>query len=61
MKTKTLIVAIAIGSISAQTPAARPSAQIPATPLYKLDDAFLQWQLPKDRAAYAAIDGKHIH
>src|ERR1041385_8010472 len=41
--------------------ATRPSAQIPATPLYKLDDAFLQWQLPKDRAAYAAIDGKHIH
>ena len=44
-----------------QAPAARPSAQIPAPPLYKLDDAFLRWSLPPERAAYKAIDGKHIH
>jgi hypothetical protein len=46
-----------------QTPApvARPSAQIPAPALYKLEDAFLRWQLPPDRVAYASIDGKRIH
>jgi hypothetical protein len=46
---------------AATTPAARPSAQIPAPALYKLDDAFLQWKLPPERAAYASIDGKQIH
>jgi Peptidase family M28 len=44
-----------------QAPTPRPSAQIPAEPLYKLDDAFLQWQLPAARAAYKPIDGKRIH
>jgi hypothetical protein len=43
------------------TPVARPSAQIPAPALYQLEDAFLRWQLPADRAAYASIDGKRIH
>jgi hypothetical protein len=56
----TLAAALTVSAV-AQTPAARPSAQIPAPALYKLDDAFLQWPLPPGRAAYAAIDGKHIH
>ncbi len=45
----------------ATPPAARPSAQIPAPALYKLDEAFLEWPLPPGRSAYAAIDGKRIH
>ena len=59
-----LAVSVFLACLHAQTPAtpaARPSAQIPAPALYKLDDAFLQWQLPKGREAYAPIDGKHIH
>jgi hypothetical protein len=47
-------------SLRAQ-PTARPSAQIPADPLYKLEDAFLEWPLPPSRQAYGAIDGRHIH
>ena len=39
----------------------RPSAQIPAAPLYKLEDGFLQWQLAPQDKAYVAIDGKRIH
>src|SRR5580704_7554242 len=46
---------------TAPAPVARPSAQIPAPALYKLDDAFLRWQLPPDRAAFSPIDGKRIH
>jgi hypothetical protein len=46
---------------TAPAPVARPSAQIPAPALYKLEDAFLRWQLPPDRAAYSSIEGKHIH
>ncbi len=42
-------------------PKPRPSAQIPAAPLYPLEDAFLHWQLAPQDKAYAAIDGKHIH
>ena len=43
------------------TPAPRPSAQIPAAPLYKLEDALLEWPLAPSEKAYSAIDGKHIH
>jgi hypothetical protein len=46
---------------TAPAPAARPSAQIPAPALYKLEDAFLRWQLPPARAAFSPIDGKRIH
>ena len=42
-------------------PKPRPSAQIPAAPLYKLEDALLQWQLAPQDKAYAAIDGHRIH
>jgi Peptidase family M28 len=63
MNTHARLFLMAVLSVVAvgQAPAARPSAQIPAEPLYKLDDAFLQWQLPAARAAYKSIDGKHIH
>jgi hypothetical protein len=44
-----------------QTTTPRPSAQIPAAPLYSLDDALLEWTLPAQRSAYAAINGKHLH
>jgi hypothetical protein len=36
---------------------ARPSAQIPAAPLYKLEDGLLQWPAK----AYLSIDGRHLH
>ena len=42
-------------------PKPRPSAQIPAAPLYQLEDAFLHWPLAPQDKAYAAIDGQHIH
>ena len=42
-------------------PRPRPSAQIPAAPLNSLEDGFLEWQLPAQDKAYAAIDGKRIH
>jgi hypothetical protein len=42
-------------------PRPRPSAQIPAPPLYKLEDGLLEWQLPPQDKAYAAIDGKRLH
>jgi Peptidase family M28 len=42
-------------------PTPRPSAQIPAAPLYKLDDAFLEWPLASPDKAYSAIDGHRIH
>jgi len=42
-------------------PTPRPSAQIPATALYKLEEGFLEWQLAPANKAYAAIDGKRIH
>ncbi len=48
-------------SSSRVQPTARPSAQIPADPLYKLEDALLEWPLPPSRKAYGAIDGRHIH
>ena len=48
---------LAQGSDQAE-PKPRPSAQIPAAPLYTLDDAFLNWQLAPQDKAYAAIDGK---
>jgi hypothetical protein len=48
-------------SQTAPAPAPRPSAQIPAPALYKLEDAYLRWQLPPGRAAYASIDGQRIH
>lgn len=51
---------LAQGSDQAE-PKPRPSAQIPAAPLYKLDDAFLEWQLAPQDKAYSAIDGKRIH
>jgi hypothetical protein len=57
-----IISALAIAGLCfAQPRAPRPSAQIPAEPLYKLDDAFLEWSLPPSEKAYAAIDGRHIH
>jgi hypothetical protein len=40
---------------------ARPSAQIPATPLYKLEDALLQWPAPSLAKTYLSIDGRHLH
>jgi len=49
-----------------QPPVVSPAGQAaarggPAEPLYKLEDAFLQWPLlPADRA-YGAIDGHHLH
>jgi hypothetical protein len=57
-----ILLALALGAacaLLAQTP--RPSAQIPAPALNRLDDAFLRWQLPESRKAYASIDGKQIH
>jgi len=48
------------GSESA-APKPRPSAQIPAAPLYKLEDGLLEWKLAPQDKAYAAIDGHRIH
>ncbi|HML18774.1 MAG TPA: M28 family peptidase [Bryobacteraceae bacterium] len=39
----------------------RPSAQIPAPALYKLEDALLDWPLAPQNKAYGAIDGKRLH
>src|SRR5271168_5361812 len=45
--------------VGAQAP--RPSAQIPAAALYKIEDSFFEWPLaPRDKA-YAAIDGRRLH
>lgn len=62
-KTTKLLFTLTTGSLAfSQTLAApRPAAQIPAPPLYKLEDAFLEWPVPPQDQAYAAIDGKHIH
>lgn len=47
------------GRGTATTPA--PARGTPATEVYKLDEAYLNWPVaPADRA-YAAIDGKHLH
>ena len=64
--TKTLFamicaLAAAVLATAQEQPKPRPSAQIPAAPLYKLDDAFLEWTLAPADKAYAAIDGHHIH
>ncbi len=62
MRQSLLFAAVVIlGSTAWPQTTARPSAQIPAPALFKLEDAFLRWQLPPDRAAYVSIDGKHIH
>lgn len=37
------------------------SAPAAAPPLYKLDEAFLQWPLPPGAEAYADLDGKRMH
>jgi hypothetical protein len=42
-------------------PKPRPSAQIPAAPLYKLEDGLLEWKLAPQDKAYGAIDGHRIH
>src|SRR5216110_449518 len=42
----------------APAPAARGG---PADPLYKLEDAFLQWPLAAADRAYGAIDGHKLH
>jgi hypothetical protein len=41
-------------------PAQLPATE-PATAVYPLDGAFLQWPLPPGGQAYADIDGKHLH
>src|SRR5689334_8478665 len=43
---------------TAPAPAARGG---PADPLYKLEDAFLQWPLAAADKAYGAIDGHTLH
>ena len=47
-------------AVFAQTPP-RPGAQIPAKPLYNLQDSFLEWPLAPQDKAYGGIDGKHLH
>jgi hypothetical protein len=43
-------------------PATLPKAMTTAAaPVYKLDDAYLEWPLPEKDRAYGAIDGKHLH
>jgi hypothetical protein len=54
------------GGTQGQPPAPPPGAQAavrggPAEPLYKLEDAFLQWPLLPADKAYGAINGHHLH
>src|ERR1700680_1591588 len=54
------------GGAQGQPPVASPAGQAvarggPAEPLYKLEDAFLQWPLLPADKAYGAIDGHHLH
>ncbi len=56
-----LVTLFLCASLMAQAPAPRPSAQIPAAPLYDLQDALLEWPLAPENRAYAAIDGKRLH
>src|SRR5262245_22597385 len=38
-----------------------PTFQVPADPLYKLEDGMLRWPLAAENKQYAAIDGKKLH
>jgi hypothetical protein len=52
---------LAQGTPPAQNQTPRPSAQIPESALYNLEDALLDWPLAAPNKAYAAIDGKRLH
>jgi hypothetical protein len=43
------------------TPAPPPGGTTQGPPLYKLEDAYLEWPLLPADKAYGTIDGKHIH
>ena len=51
--------AVAVGAQQA-APVRLPAPE-PATAVYPLDTALLQWPLPPDGQAYADIDGRHLH
>jgi hypothetical protein len=65
MTSLTLALVVAVRPVLAQTPEARPPLPQPMTsgapPLHKLEDSLLEWPLPPADAAYATIDGKHLH
>lgn len=56
-----LVVAARVGG-SEQSPRTQaPDAVTPRAELYTLDQALLQWQLPRGEERYGAIDGKRMH
>lgn len=56
-----LVVAARVGRSEQAPRAPRPDAVTPRAELYTLDQALLQWPLPRGEERYAAIDGKRMH
>ncbi len=61
MRGMSIAAAAVLALAAAQSAPVRLPAPEPAAAVYPLDEAFLRWPLPAGAAAYADIDGRHLH